>query len=333
MTAAHLSNDFSLPLLFEGIEKKLEIKYSLPSGFGNNEGLRSIDDQKWSNLLNSFGCQILNSISNEIFEAYLLSESSLFVYRDRVILKTCGTTRLLTCLSMLEQYARNVFNGEADIDYVLFTRRNYNYPEKQPSPHTSWDEELEVLNSHFPRGNDFLIGEESGDHFHVFINDYRNIDENVEEYCTLEVAMTDLTRDSMSYFYNDEDFESESQTVQDSGISQFIPEKTEIDARMFNPFGFSLNGILDEAYYTMHITPQPECSYVSFETNRDFKEYNIEKVTKKVIGTFKPENYTAVAIHSRHYRKSFPSNSFEIRNINISPHLTLHFYSYALEKN
>jgi len=278
--------------------------------------------------LNSFGCQILNSISNDNFEAYLLSESSLFVYRDRVILKTCGTTRLLTCLSMLEQYARSVFDGEADVDYVLFTRRNYNYPEKQPSPHTSWDEELDILNSHFPRGSDYIIGDESGDHFHVFMNDYRGFEENVEEYCTLEVAMTNLSRESMSYFYNDDDFESEAQTLEESGINQFIPEKVDIDAKMFTPFGFSLNGIHEEDYYTMHITPQPECSYVSFETNRDMKDYNMDKITKKIIGTFKPENYTAVVIHSRHYNKSLPTNAFEIRNVSISPHFTLQFYAY-----
>jgi len=112
-------NNVSFPLLFEGVEKKLEIKYIIPaeSPLG---GLREIDAQDWSYLLNSFGCQILNSIKNDHFDAYLLSESSLFVYRDKVVLKTCGTTRLLSCLPLLDQYARNAFEGESLVKYALF---------------------------------------------------------------------------------------------------------------------------------------------------------------------------------------------------------------------
>jgi len=121
-----LFNDINIPLLFEGVEKKLEIKYRIPDFYPKNSGgLRDVDEQEWSYLLNSFGCCILNTVKNEHFDAYLLSESSLFVYRNRAILKTCGTTRLLSCLPLLEQYARNTFEGEMEIEYALFTRRKF----------------------------------------------------------------------------------------------------------------------------------------------------------------------------------------------------------------
>jgi len=147
------------PLIFEGVEKKLELKLRPPPHLINQPCFRDVSPAEWGYLLQSFGCRILNVERNDHFDAYLLSESSLFVYSDRVILKTCGTTRLLSCIPTLLQYARNVFDGEFEMDYVLFTRRNYKYPDKQCFPHTSWEEEINVLKQSFPSGKDFLIGD------------------------------------------------------------------------------------------------------------------------------------------------------------------------------
>jgi len=327
-----------IPLLFEGVEKKFEIKYKIPEFYPlNSGGLRDIDEQEWGYLLNSFGCQILSSIRNEHFDAYLLSESSLFVYRDKAILKTCGTTRLLSCLPLLEQYARNAFEGDMLVEYALFTRRNYRYPEKQPLPHSSWQEEKVTLLKHFRHGADRIIGDVDGDHFYVYMEDNRLPNEEVEKYSTIEVAMTDLCRDSMSNFYKNESFIAENITLSQSGISSILPDEANIDSLMFNPFGFSLNGMLHSNYYTMHITPQKECSYVSYETNRDMKEYDPLKLTSKIIGTFNPEKYTVVDIRSKHF-EDIQNPHFEVTSkVEISSHFTLRFYrfnglEYSLEK-
>jgi len=311
-----------------GLKKKLEIKYTIPpdSPVG---GLREIDAQDWSYLLNSFGCQILNSIKNEFFDAYLLSESSLFVYRDKVVLKTCGTTRLLSCLSLLDQYARNAFECESLVEYALFTRRNYKFPEKQPAPHTCWDEEKLLLKQNFKNGKEFVVGDITSDHFFVFMEDNRPKDANVEQYSTIEVAMHELHGGAMAHFFKNDKFESESITLVNSGITGIIPESTNVDALMFNPFGFSLNGLLEDAYYTMHITPQPECSYVSYETNRDMNDFDIEPLMRKVVDNFQPERYTFVMIHSKHYNKITPSDMFSVKNLEISPHFDLNFYSFV----
>jgi len=328
MTETHVLNDISFPLLFEGVEKKLEIKYKIPQEY-TLDGLRDIDARDWSYLLNSFGCQILNTIENETFVAYLLSESSLFVYKDKVILKTCGTTRLLSCLGLLEQYARNAFEGEMIVEYALFTRRNYKYPEKQPAPHSCWEEEKAELFKYFPMGKEFVVGSKDKDHFYVFMQDNRDENEPIEPYSTVEIAMNDMDRNAMNHFYKDENFVSEDETLSKSGISKILPEEAKVDSLMFNPFGFSLNAVLDSSYYTMHITPQKECSYVSYETNRDMKDYNFLTLSRKVIDTFKPEKYTMVMIHSDQVKTVVPSEIFTVKNFRISPHLELNFYSFV----
>lgn len=80
---------------FEGPEKKLEVYFSAAS---TQSGFRDFPEPTWDALLADASCTILHRESNEHFDAYLLSESSLFVYPRRVILKTCGTTTLLLVL-------------------------------------------------------------------------------------------------------------------------------------------------------------------------------------------------------------------------------------------
>jgi len=327
----HVLNDISFPLLFEGVEKKFEIKYQPPQDY-TLDGLREIDAQDWSYLLNSFGCQILNTIKNETFDAYLLSESSLFVYKDKAILKTCGTTKLLSCLGLLDQYARNAFEGEMIVEYALFTRRNYKYPEKQPCPHSCWDEEKAELYKYFPNGKDFIVGKPEEDHFYVFMQDNRPENVEVEPYSTLEIAMNDMPRSALDHFYKNDRFVAEKDTLTQSGISKIIPEEAEIDCLMFNPFGFSLNAIMKNTYYTMHITPQKECSYVSYETNRDVRDYQMLGLSRKVIDTFQPEKYTMAFIHSKGYNAFAPTDIFTVKNFKISNHLELNFYTFVNNK-
>ncbi len=47
--------------------------------------------------------------------------------------------------------------------------------------------------------------------------------------------------------------------------------------------------IIKGHYFTIHITPEPSCSYVSFETNAPEKDY--ASLISKVIGLFKPKEF------------------------------------------
>ncbi|KAH8091445.1 hypothetical protein JL720_5746 [Aureococcus anophagefferens] len=80
--------------VFEGPEKTLEVCF-LP-GVGR-ERCRDLTRRSSTLCLRRRGA-ILSHISNAHLDAYVLSESSLFVYPFKVVIKTCGRTTLLRCV-------------------------------------------------------------------------------------------------------------------------------------------------------------------------------------------------------------------------------------------
>ena len=70
-----------------------------------------------------------------------------------------------------------------------------------------------------------------------------------------------------------------------SGISNLFPGAL-LDAAIFEPCGYSLNGLLFDSYFTIHVTPEPQCSYVSFETTTCLRSYS--SLIKNVLQVFKP---------------------------------------------
>lgn len=73
-----------------------------------------------------------------------------------------------------------------------------------------------------------------------------------------------------------------------SGIDLLLPGSS-IDGFLFNPCGYSCNGLLDDTYFTIHITPEPECSFVSFETNYNTSSFT--ELVNLVTRTFRPGSF------------------------------------------
>ena len=92
-----------VPGCFEGPEKTMEVVFK--AGVGAEEGLRALTREQLDHLCTQAKCTILSKISSNYIDAYVLSESSLFIYKHKYIMKTCGTTTLLRCLSSLLQFA------------------------------------------------------------------------------------------------------------------------------------------------------------------------------------------------------------------------------------
>lgn len=99
--------------------------------------------------------------------------------------------------------------------------------------------------------------------------------------------MLDLDREVMNKFYKSK-YSDADEVTKETGISEFLPGAV-IDAALFEPCGYSANGLLDESYFNIHITPQPECSYVSFETNIKMSSY--KELIGRVLEAFKPGRF------------------------------------------
>jgi len=158
---------------FEGPEKRLEVNFKRQGVYEGGQGLRAISKDTWQEMLNFARCTIISHMKNDEFDAYVLSESSLFVYPRKVVIKTCGQITLLLCVEYLVKLGLE-FCGSS-VSYVNFARRNLFYPDKQPLPHTSWEDETAFLKNHFPEGDGFVFGPRSCDHHYVFVADYQKL--------------------------------------------------------------------------------------------------------------------------------------------------------------
>ncbi|KAI9218529.1 S-adenosylmethionine decarboxylase [Blastocladiella britannica] len=150
-----------------------EAAAAVASGSSNDKathdlGLRAVGRDTWQEMLNLVKCQILNVISNEHSDAYLLSESSLFVFRNRVILKTCGTTTLLLALPRIMEIASQLCGLKA-VDKLFYSRMCFQFPEKQHWPHSSWDHEVEILDGLFANGSAYVLGKSNSDHWYLYV--------------------------------------------------------------------------------------------------------------------------------------------------------------------
>lgn len=147
---------------FEGPEKLLEIWLAQsPASIPWEHTLRDIpqDSLKW--MLESARCEILSSVHSHEVDAYVLSESSLFVFPHRIILKTCGTTTPLYALERLEKLVQR-YCGKWELKNafrVFYSRRAFLFPHRQLEIHRRWDKEVAFLEGMFAGGESAVLGE------------------------------------------------------------------------------------------------------------------------------------------------------------------------------
>jgi len=171
---------------FEGPEKLLEVWFAtsdktLPAS-ANPLGLKAVSQDSWKGMLDLVNCKVLSVVESRNLDAYLLSESSMFVFPHKLVLKTCGTTTLLYGLPrMLEIAALEAGFPHASTDFpgtagavarphrVFYSRKNFLYPDQQQGPHRSWRDEVSYLDNMFLGGSAYMIGKMNGEHWYLYI--------------------------------------------------------------------------------------------------------------------------------------------------------------------
>ncbi|EIE77853.1 hypothetical protein G6F46_002369 [Rhizopus delemar] len=337
---------------------------NLSLGFSND--LRTVDRALWDSMLATVKCTVLNVIRNDHVDAYLLSESSMFVYPHKIILKTCGTTTLLKALPYMLEIAKTRC-GYDNVYRLFYSRKSFMFPDKQPGPHRSWEEEVKYLDAHFDNGASYVIGDTNTDEWYLYltspdISQHQNHIENLtdmkqlmketnglswmSDYAwykmdgnksislhnphsfpiissstagyrahdeTIEILMTKLDPEAMRAFYHREDepsgLEGGNRVDAETGLDKLYPE-ADVDAFLFEPCGYSCNGLLGDGYYTIHVTPEPQCSYASFETTIPIKPLEnpgkqgdgyqeaVRKLIRQVVDIFQPGAFTVTYFSS-----------------------------------
>ncbi|XP_077977562.1 S-adenosylmethionine decarboxylase proenzyme-like [Glandiceps talaboti] len=267
---------------YEGAEKLLELWWK--SVDNPKADLRNITREKLEVLLKKVKCEIVSETKTEDQDSYVLSESSMFIAKRRFILKTCGTTTLLYALEDILKLAKEV--GFEEIEDIFYSRKNFMRPDLQHGPHQKFEHEVSVLDKIFPNGAAYVLGRMNGHCWYLYTLDVLASVQQPDQ--TLEILMSDLDKGVMRQFYKTEDQTSQ-EVTQKSGIADLFPD-LKVDSVMFDPCGYSMNGLMpNEGYMTIHVTPEKEFSYVSFESN--IAKENYTELVMRIIKIFQPGRF------------------------------------------
>lgn len=262
-------------MFFEGSEKKFEL-------ISRAAGFRQRPPEFVQKLVELAGAKILSKISSGQVDAYLLSESSLFVSDDSLTMLTCGRT---TLARSAEFAVREV--GPDNVDFLSYERKNEYFPHRQE---TDFYNDVKQLEACLP-GQSFRFGYSDEHHLLLFHLDKPYKSPGLD--CTLEILMYNLQGPARAIFDGGQTLERVRELTK---LDQIFPGFT-IDDHLFQPCGYSLNAVRGAEYYTLHVTPEETASYVSFETNMKLGN-RITTALRSVVGVFDPRSFDVICFHS-----------------------------------
>lgn len=257
---------------FDAPEKKCELRCmrGAPS-------LRSFGETFWREIVEKSKAQIISSISNDACDAYLLSESSLFVFSDKVIMITCGRTDLAYAMAELIKIL-----GTNKIDFFTYERKTGYFPLDQPF---QVQDDLKLLKSFLPL-QDFTFNEK--DFSPVYFAYFERKGTWIENDQTFEILMHDLHPETLEIFGKQKNELAKSDALLE--LHALISDYQK-DEFFFDPHGYSLNAIMNDAYLTVHVTPQAESSYISLETNQKMTKKERDTFVSQIIALFRPKRF------------------------------------------
>lgn len=265
---------------FEGPEKKLKVTF-VPEA----PSLRALPRAVWDEVLGAAGAAIVSAAQDSWWDAYVLSESSLFVSDHSLTLITCGQTRLVDAvLPLLTHVPR------AALSQLLYARKSEHFPQHQASTFDADARALEALLGSSGPCARRRLGQ--GEHF-VDVFDHAATGQPRRPDVTLEVLMHGPSAAACARF--DRDQAPAAQALVASLAPGFA-----LHEHYFDPQGYSVNGLCDGAYVTLHVTPEPVGSYVSFELQGSpdaVSAVDAQRCVTQLAAAFAPRSIEVLAYH------------------------------------
>lgn len=253
---------------FEGPEKKLEIVTEAPF-----PSLRTLGGAFWEDVVARAQAEIISTVSTDACDAYLLRESSLFVCDRRMVMITCGRTKLVeSALALVERIPAD------QLASLIYERKNEHFPELQL---TTFDQDAARLRKK-AGGRSVVFGNPAADHIALFNLD-GDFDPDPED-ATLEILMYEIDPGTSRRFSKGA---SPAELRDALGLGEMTPGFL-VDDHLFDPMGYSLNAVSGESYTTLHVTPQKRGSYTSFETNHNLDGPALAATVTRMLGFFAP---------------------------------------------
>ncbi|WP_110456674.1 adenosylmethionine decarboxylase [Shewanella algidipiscicola] len=262
-------------MLFEGAEKRLEMVIDDASA-----SLRGFTGEFWSSALAKAGAEILSTQTNADCDAYVLSESSLFVWHNKLLLITCGNTSLVdTTLHIVKSI------GIDHIVWFSYQRKSELFPHLQA---TRFEEDIARLKQSIA-GQAYRIGDLDSHHHYLFC-----CAPSAHSQYSCALQLYHIKGDVADYLCGPQQSKDTILSLLQLGV--IWPEFT-FDDYLFDPMGYSVNGIHGREYITLHITPQQPSSYVSIETNMR-AGHRLMDGLNSLITVFKPSSWDVVGINA-----------------------------------
>jgi len=301
-------------LFFEGSEKKVEVTVTNTSFSLIND----VEDDFWTELVNKADAKILSCIQSDDCKAFILSESSLFVWHNKFIILTCGVTHLINAVEFfIQRYGSN------KIAYLTYQRKNEYYSHAQPS---CFGDDIKTL-SQYIKGDALRFGEMDSHHTFLFYQDSQSIIQNKSyELLTYQIskqATEKLTNPNITC----------TEIRQFLQLDMLLPDYT-FDDYLYKPYGYSLNALKDDNYLTIHITPQAESSYVSFESN-----INLIKFLPHIINALSPKSFDLLCFNGTDFKEliaQYVSSNYVSKSLveqELKNGTTVYFANYVLPQS
>lgn len=274
---------------FEGSEKKVALTLR-PGAMCLREQERAF----WADVVGAARATVLSTLSNPSCTAFLLSESSLFVFDHRVILITCGRTTLVDAVEALLMHI-----PIGAIESLWYERKSEFFPWRQA---TSFMDDARRLHRLLP-GRAWLFGGEDEHHLHLF---------HVEQspYAlqppTLELLLYRIDPRTAGLLKDATPCQVRRELGLESLLNGFA-----IDDHLFTPAGYSLNALCDDRYFTLHITVQAIASFASVETNAA-PPAEMAEIATVLAAAFSPQSLDVVTIDGPQEVR-FPGDQYILR--------------------